>query len=75
MTVQRPDIDPEAILIRMRVEASRWHIIDEEREITFCGLFLSQGFGRRPFSETDVELRCDWCISRFSRVSPPSAVA
>jgi hypothetical protein len=75
MKVPFDEIDPEAILIRMRVETSRWHIIDEERELTFCGLFLSQGFGRRPFSETDVDLRCERCVARFSKVSPPSAVA
>ena len=42
------EIDPETILIRMRVDISRWHIIDVDRELTWCGQFLSQGGERRP---------------------------
>ena len=49
----------------MRVEMSRWHIIDAEREVTWCGLFLSQGSARRPFSETPDYSRCQICIGRF----------
>jgi hypothetical protein len=59
------DVDPEAILVRMRVENSRWHIIDEERALTWCGLFLSQGSVRRALSETPEDHRCKICISRF----------
>ena len=59
------NMDPEAILIRMRVDASQWHIMDPERELTWCGLFLSQGSERRPLSQTPEERRCAACIARF----------
>lgn len=65
MTTPYVEIDPEAILIRMRVDASLWHIVDPERDLTWCGLFLSQGSGRRPLSETPEDRRCETCISRF----------
>ena len=52
MTAQHVEIDLEAILIRMRVDRSLWHIIDVEQESTRCGLFLSQGSERRPLSES-----------------------
>jgi hypothetical protein len=65
VTTPYVEIDPESILIRMRVEVSRWHIIDAERGITWCGLFLSQGSERRPFSETPGDVRCEICINRF----------
>lgn len=65
MTAPYVEIDPEVILIRMQVEVSRWHIIDAEREITWCGLFLSQGSGRRPLSKAPVDRRCETCIVRF----------
>ena len=58
-------IDPEALLIRMRVHTSLWHVIDPERQITWCGLFLSQGSERRPLSETPEHRRCGTCVSRF----------
>lgn len=58
-------IDLEAILIRMRADASWRHIIDAERTLTWCGLFLSQGSERRTFSETPDDRRCETCISRF----------
>jgi hypothetical protein len=60
------DVDPEAILIRMQLNASQWHIVDRERDLTCCGLFLSQGSERRPFSEAPADLRCARCIARFS---------
>lgn len=65
MTAPYVDIDPEAILIRMRVNASLWHIIDAERALTWCGLFLSQGSERRPLSETPEDRRCETCTNRF----------
>lgn len=52
-------------MIRMRVDASLWHVIDPERELTWCGLFLSQGSERRPLSETPENRRCETCVSRF----------
>jgi hypothetical protein len=75
MTAPYIDIDPEAILVRMRVETSRWHIIDAERELTWCGLFLSQGSGRRPLSETPENRRCDICVARFGEVVVRGAIA
>jgi hypothetical protein len=49
----------------MRVEASLWHIIDAERSLTWCGLFLSQGSERRLWSETPEDRRCETCVGRF----------
>jgi hypothetical protein len=65
MTAPYVEVDPEAIVVRMRVELSRWHIIDAERGLTWCGLFLSQGSERRLLSETPEDRRCGTCISRF----------
>lgn len=65
MTAPYVDIDLEAMMIRMRVDASLWHVIDPERELTWCGLFLSQGSERRPLSETPENRRCESCVSRF----------
>jgi hypothetical protein len=59
------DVDPMAILIRMRVDTSRWHIVDTERELTWCGLFLSQGSDARLLSETPSDRRCGTCVGRF----------
>ena len=49
----------------MRVDASWWHIIDAQRSLTWCGLFLSQGSERRSFSETPEGRRCETCLGRF----------
>ena len=57
------DLEPEAILIRMRVDASLWHIIAESAR-TWCGLFLSPGSDKRLFSETPEDRRCEICITR-----------
>jgi hypothetical protein len=65
MTAPYVEIDPETILIRMRVAAPLWHIVDAEREVTWCGLFLSQGSERRPLSETPEGRRCRICINEF----------
>ena len=59
------DVDPMAIFIRMRVDTSRWHIVDTERELTWCGLFLSQGSDIRLLSETPSDRRCGTCVGRF----------
>jgi hypothetical protein len=58
-------MDPEAVLIRMRVDVSLWHLVNAEQSLTWCGLFLSQGSARRPLSETPQDRRCQTCISRF----------
>lgn len=59
------ELDPEGILIPMRVELSRWHIVDAELAVTWCGLFVSQGSERRPFSDTPEDRRCEICVRRF----------
>ena len=68
------EIDPEAIFIRMRVDISWWHIIDVDRELTWCGLFLSQGSERRPLSETPEDRRCENCEHQFESMSRPSLI-
>jgi hypothetical protein len=65
VTAPYVEIDPAAILIRMRVDASLWHIINVEQALTWCGLFLSQGSERRPLSETPEGRRCETCTNRF----------
>ena len=59
------DKEPEAILVRTRVDAPQWHIVDAERALTWCGLFLTQGTERLPFKDTPPELHCETCVSRF----------
>jgi hypothetical protein len=65
VTARYVDIDPEAIFIRMRVDPSWWHIIDAEHELTWCGLFLSQGSERRSLGGTLEDRRCMTRITRF----------
>jgi hypothetical protein len=79
MTAPYVDIDPEAILVPQRLESSalgdnapqedvsRWHIIDAERAQTWCGLFMSRAWERRPFSKTPEDGRCETCVSRFGQ--------
>jgi hypothetical protein len=67
VTAPYVEIDPAAILIRMRVDASLWHIINAELALTWCGLFLSQGSEKRPLSETPEKRRCEACIIRFGQ--------
>jgi hypothetical protein len=67
------EIDPEGILIPPSAtelgsgttRASLWHIVDDKTGLTWCGLFLSPGTERRPFSETPEQRRCETCIKRF----------
>jgi hypothetical protein len=71
------EIDPEAILIipsldatvrgneAIQRDASLWHIVDVERALTWCGLFLSRGSERHRLSETPEDRRCETCISAF----------
>ena len=68
------EIDPQAILVRMRVDISWWHIIDADRELTWCGLFLSQGGQRRPLSETPADRRCEIGEPQFEAMSRPSLI-
>ncbi len=70
------ETEPEGILIPPALKVSNpedlfqsnvalWHIVDDERALTWCGLFLSQGSGGRPFSETPEDRRCETCIVKF----------
>ena len=63
MTAPYVKIDPEGILIRMRVEVSQWHIVDAERVVTRCGLFLSHGNEPRPFRDARRPPLRDLCQS------------
>jgi hypothetical protein len=46
MTGSYIHIDPEAILIRMRVGAFLWRIVNSEQSLTWYAVFLSQGSER-----------------------------
>jgi hypothetical protein len=63
------EVDPQAILISQHLaqelDVSMWHIIDAQREWTWCELFLTQGSELRPLSETPEDRRCETCIDRF----------
>jgi hypothetical protein len=69
MTAPYVEIDPQAILIpqhlAMELDVSMWHVIDVERALTWCDLFLTQGSERRQRSETPEDRRCQTCLSRF----------
>jgi hypothetical protein len=74
---QSPEGEPQGILIpppldgsglafeELLQEVPMWHIIDEERALAWCGLFLTQGSDRRLFSETPDDRCCQVCIERF----------
>ena len=68
------EIEPKAILIRMRVDISWWHIIDVDRELTWCGLVLSQGSERRPLSDTPENRHCETCEHQLEAMSRPSLI-
>jgi hypothetical protein len=69
MTAPYVEIDPQAILIPQHLakelDVSMWHVIDVERALTWCDLFLTQGSERRQWSETPEDRRCQTCLSRF----------
>lgn len=67
MTAHDVAPDPEALLIRMRVHTSFCHVVDPERQITWCGFFLSQGSERRQLSETPEDRRGGLCVSRLAQ--------
>ena len=69
MSTPYVEIDPQAILIPQHlateIDVSMWHVIDVERAITWCELFLTHGSERRLLSETPEDRRCVTCIGRF----------
>lgn len=51
-----------------------WHLIHDERPLTWCGLEFSYAFSeRRPWSETPEDQRCQNCMGRLERVSRTAA--
>jgi hypothetical protein len=61
-----PSLDAGSLANEARQgDASLWHIIDGERALTWCGLFLSHGSERHPFTETPKDRRCEKCINGF----------
>jgi hypothetical protein len=74
MTAPYINLHPEGVLFLNQREVGlfggqaidgSWHIIDAERGLTWCGLFLSRAWERRPFSETPDDRQCQTCVSRF----------
>ena len=51
----------------LELGASLWHMIDIEKALTWCGLFLKYGSERRLWSETPEDRRCETCVGRFAR--------
>jgi hypothetical protein len=48
----------------------RWHLIHDERPLTWCGLEFSYAFSeRRSWSQTPGDQRCQSCMDRLERVS------
>jgi hypothetical protein len=78
MTAPYLDIDFDATLIRMRVDASLSHIFDAEQSITRCELFLSQGsndaYGvRRPEIAAGNPVSVGSATSSFTVRAVPSS--
>jgi len=49
----------------MELDVSMWHMIDVERALTWCELFLTQGSERRLRSETPEDRRCQTRMGWF----------
>jgi len=46
-----------------------WHLIHDERPLTWCGLEFRYAFSqRRLWSETPEDQRCQSCVGRLKRV-------
>ncbi len=58
--------DHETMAFRREpLENPLWHVADEIRALTFCGLDVGYGFTRRVWSETPPALRCPICASQL----------
>jgi len=71
------ELGPEAILIdyvlerdeetmgfrRQPLENPLWHLADEIRALTFCGLDIGYGYTRRAWNEVAPQSRCPACES------------
>ncbi len=50
--------------------SSSWHLIQNERPVTWCGIDFSYAFSpRRLWSKTPEDQRCHICVGRLERVS------
>ena len=79
MSTPYVEMDLQGIFIRQRLDgdvlgdqaleldASLWHLIDVERALTWCGLFLTLGDERRLWSETPEDRRCETCVAHFAK--------
>ncbi len=54
---------------RRLVRAARWHLIDDERALTRCGIAFSYTSPRRPWRGIADDQRCQSCLERHERVS------
>ena len=79
MSTPNVEMDLQGIFIRqnpdfdslgdqpLELDASLWHMIDVERALTWCSLFLTNGWERSLWSETPEDRRCETCVGRFAR--------
>jgi hypothetical protein len=52
------------------VHSYRWHLILDERPLTWCGLEFSYALSRRRlWAETPEDQRCQSCMGRLERVN------
>ena len=54
---------------RRPVRVYRWHLVHDERALTWCGLGISFRNPRRPWSAIAEDRRCQVCSRRLDRVS------
>ena len=54
---------------RRLVHAASWHLIDDERADTWCGIAFSYKNPRRPWSAIADDQRCQGCLERHERAS------
>jgi hypothetical protein len=48
----------------------RWHLIQDERPRTWCGIEFSYAFSRRClWSDTPEDQRCETCVARVELVA------
>ncbi len=56
---------------RRLVRSARWHMIDDERALTRCGIAFSYTSPRRPWRAIADDQRCQSCLERHERVTSP----
>jgi hypothetical protein len=50
--------------------ASRWHLVDTERNRSLCGREIPDGARGATWSQTPLETRCHRCIDRLVSGNP-----